>query len=283
MICDCHVNIWNQEHVKPCFSRQLARVRPGSVGMRADADTIYEAMRPVDKAIIFSLRYGDSIGIEGDDDVTAAAVRKYPDKFIGFAYADPRRDRCLDDLRRSVEELGLKGVKFGPIYNRVPLDDPRLDPVYRFCIDNDLPLTLHMGTTYPRDCPADLGRPIYVEPVALRYPELKIVMAHLGHPWFEECIIIVRKQPNVYADISALHYRPWQFYNMLITAQEYRSADKLYFGTDFPFAEVAESITGLKEINHLVEGTNLPRVSDETIDSILYANPLNAWWHKALS
>src|SRR6266481_3704883 len=81
MICDCHVNIWNPEHVRPSFEQQLSRVRPGDVGMRADADSIYEAMRDVDRAILFTLGYGDSIGIEGDDDVTAAAVRKYPHKF----------------------------------------------------------------------------------------------------------------------------------------------------------------------------------------------------------
>ncbi len=282
MICDCHVNIWNPEHVLPSFTQQLARVRPGGVGLNADADTIYEAMEHVDKAILFTLRYGDSIGIEGNDEVTAAAVRKYPDKFVGFAYVDPRQDDYMEMLKRAVEDLGLKGVKYGPIYNRVALDDRRLDAVYQYCVAADLPLTLHMGTTYPRDCPIDLGRPIHVEPLALRYPDLKIVMAHLGHPWFEDCIAIVRKQPNVYADISALYYRPCQFYNMLITAQEYRSADKLYFGTDFPFAAVDESIEGLKGINRIIEGTSLPRVSDETIEMILHSNPFATWWHSPL-
>jgi predicted TIM-barrel fold metal-dependent hydrolase len=283
MICDCHVNIWNPEHVRPSFEQQLSRVRPGDVGMRADADSIYEAMHDVDRAILFTLGYGDSIGIEGDDEVTAAAVRKYPHKFIGFAYVDPRRSDCMQRLRHAIEELALKGVKFGPIYNRVPLDDARMTPVYDYCVANDLPLTLHMGTTYPRDCPIDLGRPIHAEPIALRYPDLKIIMAQLGHPWFEECIAIIRKQPNVFADISALHYRPWQFYNMLITAQEYRSADKLYFGTDFPFARVRESINGLKGVNKLTEGTSLPRVSVATIDTILHADPLKTWWHSAFA
>ena len=48
-------------------------------------------MARVDKAIVFSLRYADSAGIDGDDEVTARAVRKYPDKFVGFAAVDPRR------------------------------------------------------------------------------------------------------------------------------------------------------------------------------------------------
>jgi predicted TIM-barrel fold metal-dependent hydrolase len=279
VICDCHVNIWNPEHVRPSFHQQLKRVRPGEVGLKADADTIAAAMAAVDHAIVFTLRYGDSIGIEGDDAVTAAAVQKYPGKLVGFAYMDPRRPDYMDALRHSVSTLGLRGVKFGPIYNRVPLSDPRMDAVYRYCVENDLPLTLHMGTTYPRDCSIELGRPGPVEEIALRFPDLKIVMAHVGHPWFEECMVIARKQPNVYADVSALHYRPWQYYNILITAQEYKTADKLYFGTDFPFAAVEESIDGLRSINRLVSGTGLPPVSNETIEGIIHADPFANWWH----
>jgi predicted TIM-barrel fold metal-dependent hydrolase len=280
MTVDCHVNIWEERHALPSFAAQLGRVRQGEVGLKADADTLYRAMAGVDRAIVFALRYGDSIGIESDDETTAAAVAKYPDKLIGFAYVDPRRPAYLEELRYAVETLGLRGVKYGPIYNGVPLDDPRMEPVYRYCIANDLPLTLHMGTTYTAQSPIDLGRPIHVEPIARRFPDLTIVMAHMGHPWCEECIVVTRKQPRVFAEISALHYRPWQFYNMLIAAQEYRVVDKLFFGTDFPFTTVEESLAGLRGVNRQVEGTALPRVGDATIEGIIQSDPLRHWWRQ---
>ena len=174
--------------------------------------------------------------------------------------------------------MDFKGIKFGPIYNGVPLSDSRLDVVYKFCIKNDLPLTLHMGTTYSRNSPLDLGRPIHVDPIAEKYPRLKIILAHMGHPWFEECIAVVRKNENVYCEISALFYRPWQFYNMLITAQEYRIVDKMFFGTDFPFSSVEESLEGLRKVNRVVGNSCLPKVSQDTIDSIIHSNPLEHWW-----
>ena len=196
-IVDCHVNIWDDRHVLPAFAEQTATARSGgSVGVRADADTLYRAMADVDQAIIFSLRYGDSAGIDGDDEVTAAAVAKYPDKFVGFACVDPRRADCMELLRHAVEDLGLRGVKYGPIYNGVHLNDPRMEPIYAYCVKHDLPLTMHMGTTFARNAPAELGRPIYVDDVARRHPDLKMVMAHMGHPWYEECIVVARKQPN---------------------------------------------------------------------------------------
>lgn len=285
MIVDCHVNIFEDRHITPVLREQTRFARPGAMSYKADADTLYAAMAEVDRAIIFSLRYADSSGIDGDDEVTAAAVAKYPDKFTGFAALDPRRPDAMDLLEHAIHDLKLKGVKFGPIYNGVSLLDPRMEPFYRFLVRHNLPLTMHMGTTYARNAPADLGRPIHVEEIALRHPELKMVMAHMAHPWFEECIVIARKQPNVYCEVSALFYRPWQFYNILVAAQEYtiHDRDKIFWGTDFPYSAVAESLAGLRGINHLVEGTNLPRVSQATIDAIIHANPFAHWWHGGLT
>ena len=61
-----------------------------------------------------------------------------------------------------------------------------------------------------------------------------MIMAHMGHPWYEECIVVARKQPNVYCEVSAIFYRPWQFYNALMSAVEYGAAHKLLFGSDYP-------------------------------------------------
>lgn len=276
--CDCHVNIWNDEDVLPLYHQQLARVRAGDVAPKADADTLNVEMADVDRAIVFALGYADSIGIQSSDETTAACVAKYPDKFVGFAYVDPRRPDCMERLRHAHRTLGLKGVKFGPIYNGVALSDPRLDPVYAYCQANNLPMTMHMGTTFARTAPIEMGRAIHVEPVALRYPDLTIVMAHMGHPWHEDAIVVARKQPRVFLEVSAIHYRPWQYYNSLICAQEYKVTDKIYFGTDFPFARVDESVEGLLQINDQLEGTRLPRVSDETMQRILLSDPLADWW-----
>ena len=276
--CDCHVNIWTDEQVTPLWGQLQGRVRKGDLAPKADADTLYAEMAHVEKAIVFALRYGDAIGIEGNDETTAAAVAKYADKFVGFAYVDPRRADCMEMLRHGIEDLGLKGAKFGPIYNGVHLSDPRLDPVYEYLQKNNLPLTMHMGTTFARNAPVELGRAIHVEPVAMRFPDLTMIMAHMGHPWYEECIVVARKQPNVFCEVSALSYRPWQYYNILMCAQEYRIADKIFFGTDFPFARVDESVAGLLGINDQLEGTKLPRVSTETMDHILDSNPFAVWW-----
>ena len=280
MIVDCHVNIFEAQHVLPGVGEERVKMRADAFEWKADADTIHAAMSEVDRAILFTLRYGDSAGVEGDDEVTAAAIAKYPEKFVGFAYVDPRRPDYLELLRHAVEDLGLKGVKFGPIYNRVAVDDPRLTPVYEYLVERDIPITMHMGTTYIADCPMDMGRPIHVERVALRFPDLKMVLAHMGHPWQDECIVLIRKQPNVYAEISGLYHRPWGFYTMLVTAQEYQVTDQIFFGTDFPIFGVAETMAGLRNVNDVAGESGLPRISEETVERILHSNPFEHWWHE---
>lgn len=281
MIVDCHVNIYDPNQMLPLYAQQSAIARPGGFALESDCETIYKAMADVDKAIIFSLRYADSIGIDGDDEVTARAVAKYPDKFIGFAAVDPRRPDAMDLLVHAIEDLKLKGVKFGPIYNGVSLLDPRMQPVYKYLVKNNLPLTMHMGTTYGNNAPIHCGRPLDVDTIAHQYPDLKMIMAHMGHPWYEECVVVARKNPNVYCEVSALYYRPWQYYSILICAQEYTITErpKIFFGTDFPFTSVRDSIEGLQRINDQVEGTRLPRVAQTTIDGIIHSNPLEHWWH----
>lgn len=98
--------------------------RADAVELPCNPDIVENAMRDVDRAIVFSLRYADSIGINGDDEVTARLVARDPKKFIGFACIDPRMPNCMDLLVHAIEDLKLKGVKFGPIYNGVSLLDP---------------------------------------------------------------------------------------------------------------------------------------------------------------
>lgn len=281
MIVDCHVNVYEDSQILPLYGQIAGIARAGGFKIQADPATVEAAMRDVDRAIVFSLRYADSIGIDGDDEVTARLVARDPKKFVGFACLDPRMPDCMDLLVHAVEDLGLKGVKFGPIYNGVSLLDPRLEPVYRYLVKKNLPLTMHMGTTFGQNAPIEYGRPLDVDTVARRHPDLKMIMAHMGHPWYEECIVVARKNANVYCEVSALYYRPWQFYNILVCAQEYGivARDKIFWGTDFPFTTVADSIAGFKRVNDQIEGTKLPRIADETIDRILYSNPLAHWWH----
>ena len=99
-------------------------------------------------------------------------------------------------------------------------------------------------------------------------------MAHIGHPWQVDCCVVIRKHPNVYADLSANFYRPWAYYNAFRAVTEWNVWHKLLFGSDFPIVHPQETIDHFWTINDILEGTALPRVPTEKFHEILERNSL---------
>jgi predicted TIM-barrel fold metal-dependent hydrolase len=229
-------------------------------------------MAGVDKAIVFGLRAFHS-GLWVPNDYIAAYAASHPDKIIGFGAIDPTTDPIEETLEEIVR-LKLRGVKLGPIYQNIHPTDPRMMKVYDFCQAHQLSIMIHQGTTFVRTGPLKFALPILLDDVAIEFPQLRMIIAHLGHPWVAETLVLIRKHPHLYSDISALHYRPWQFYNALILAKEYGVLGKLLFGSDYPFTTPEAQIDGLRNINHFAEGTNLPRLSSEEIERLIYSPTL---------
>jgi hypothetical protein len=113
-----------------------------------------------------------------------------------------------------------------------------------------------------------------MDEIAMRYPDLKIIMAHMGHPWQADTCVVIRKHPNLYADISGTFYRPFSFWEQLVKAAEWNVLHKILLGSDFPVATLQETIDGLRNINRIVAGTNLPRVPEGAIEEIIERDSL---------
>src|SRR4029079_8059674 len=144
------------------------------------------------------------------------------------------------------------GIKLLPISAALNPNEPRLDPIWEYAVRQKLPVLLHTGTTFVAQAPLDCTWPHLLDSVAIRYPELKMILAHLSHPYEHECVAVIRKHPNVYADISALHYRPFQLYHSLMLVQEDGVWDKVLFGNDYPFTTVNATVESLRRLNDML-------------------------------
>lgn len=275
MIVDCHSHIWEYPgHLTDEFVREAnARARGRPMDLHVPPERHWKAMQKVDRVIVFGMRASHS-GILTPNEYIADYVRQHPKKVIGFASVDPWRDQVRDTLEHAIDKLGLRGVKLGPIYQNIHPTDSHMMFIYEFCEAKKIPILIHQGTTFPRKAPLKYSFPVQLEDVALQFPDLKMVIAHMGHPWIDDTIVLIRKQPNLYADISALHYRPWQFYNALILAKEYGVLNKLLFGSDFPFTTPEATIAALRDFNKMAEGTNLPRLTPEEIEGLIHSPTL---------
>lgn len=269
-----HTHTWNaSQHFSPETVRETDLSRGYPLDLSVGLEAFLEDMVPFERIVVFGLK-ARLTGYWVPDEYVAEFVSQAPAKLIGFASCDPTQPGHFDELRAAIEQLGLRGVKMGPIYAGFDPRDPICDPTYTYCQENGIPILFHTGTTFNRNAPLGYSRPWLFDEVAIRFPELHMVLAHAGHPFSEECLVVIRKHPHVYADVSALFYRPWQFYNSLLAAQEYNVTHKLLFGTDYPFASTQESIDGLRNINHVTGNSGLPLIKDETIEGILQRDAL---------
>ncbi|MSR53321.1 MAG: amidohydrolase [Gemmataceae bacterium] len=275
MIIDVHSHAWEYpRHFGDDFRRQAKRAR---AGVEVDLTVRYEAYRheaPAEtRTIVFGGKARNS-GLWVEDQFVADYVRAYPETLIGFLSVDPTQPGWEREMVEGHRDLGMRGIKLLPMYAGFQPDDSRLDPLWRYATEHRLPVLLHTGTTFISQAPLDCTLPRHIDRVAIRFPEVKIIMAHLSHPYEGECVVTIRKHPNVYADVSALHYRPFQLYHSLMLVQEYGVWDKVLFGSDYPFTTVNASVDGLRKLNAMLEGTALPRLNEDAIEAMIHRDSL---------
>ncbi len=113
----------------------------------------------------------------------------------------------LKKLEEWMESGAIVGIKFYTGYQHFYPNDERCLPVYKLCMKYNLPVVFHSGDTLAGVVPnpkVKYSHPLNIDDVAADFPELKIVIAHMGNPWLTDCAELMYKNPNVYADISGL-------------------------------------------------------------------------------
>ena len=199
-----------------------------------------------------------------DNDDMAAKIGEHSDRFIGFAHHSIENSDALPELKRAIEQLGLKGYKmFGPLVNR-PLHDEALMPVWQYLSDNQLPVLIHFGL---------LGRaggivehqnmsPLAIFQVAREFPDLPIIIPHFGAGYFKELLHLCWSCPNVYVDTSGSNqWVRWMPYPLDLETLfrktfELIGPERIIFGTDsngfprgFSYRYLQDQVRVCREIN----------------------------------
>ncbi len=126
-----HTHAWDAGlHFQPETIRESDRSRGYPLDLTVILAEFLEDMQPFEKVVVFGLK-ARLTGYWVPDDYIAQFVARAPEKLVGFASCDPTQPGYMDDLRYAVEGLGLKGVKFGPIYAGIDPRDPCLRPCLR--------------------------------------------------------------------------------------------------------------------------------------------------------
>ena len=200
----------------------------------------------IDKSVLLAVDWGLArhlgdlkLSVEEINKTYADAVQKHPQRLIAFAGIDPRRDKAPEMIGRFLKERGMKGIKFHTAAGFYS-NDKVCYPIYEKALEYGVPVLFHTGEVlkplYFKYC-----QPIYVQEVAIDFPDLPIILAHTGGCWYPEAVAICNNTTNVYLDLSLWQtrlLRPVAFYRALRTLLDSVSWRRVLFGSDYPFLKL---------------------------------------------
>lgn len=192
--------------------------------------------------MLISAWYGPRNVLISNDEV-AEFVAQSGGKLAGVGSVDISKPmRAMHEARRCVEQLGFKAIRVLPWLWEVPPTDRRFYPVYAACCELGVPFCTQIGHTGPL-MPSEVGRPIYLDQVAIDFPELTIVAGHIGYPWTDEAIAVATKHENFYIDTSA--YTVKRYPDALIKYMRGHGARKVLFGSNYPMIMPGRALDSL--------------------------------------
>jgi predicted TIM-barrel fold metal-dependent hydrolase len=191
--------------------------------------------------VVFTVDHERGLGLKRiSNEEVAESAAEHGDVAIPFASIDPARGKMgVREARRLIQHFGVKGFKFHPSVQGFYPNDHDAYPLYEVIAEAKLPALFHTGQTgIGAGMPGGGGirlkyaNPIYLDDVAVDFPDMPIVMAHPSVPWQDEALSIATHKPQVYIDLSG--WSPKYFPSQLVQYANTLLKYKVLFGTDYP-------------------------------------------------
>ena len=153
MIIDCHTHVWKYpDHLSDTLAEEGGLMRSDPVEMTVDLDDHFRAMAGVDRAIVLATAFGYS-GLSVPNEYVAEYVQTHPEKLIGFASVDPNDKGAPEKLEHAIKNLGLRGLKLGPIYQNFDPAGEDAMRVYERAGALGIPILFHQAPRSPGSPP----------------------------------------------------------------------------------------------------------------------------------
>jgi len=185
-----------------------------------------------------------------DPKIVLDATKKYPNRFFGLMGIDPFAGmKGVTELERYVVDHGFVGAHVVPHWFGMSPDDERLFPFYAKCLELDIPIQIHIGSSLvhsPAQQLLSLGSPDSLDEIAYTMPFLKMVATNSGWPWVEELVSASNKHENIYIviDKHPVTAMGWPLFNYMKSW----GINRVLFGADFPSRRYEEVLAELDEL-----------------------------------
>ena len=205
--------------------------------------------------VIFPVDMESSTGlVRVPNEEVAEAAAENPDVLIPFASIDPAKGRMgAREARRLIEQFGVRGFKFHPSMQAFYPNDRSAYVLYEVIAEAHLPAVFHTGHSGIGTGMRGGGgvrlkysNPIYLDDVAVDFPDMPIIMAHPSFPWQDEALSVCLHKPQVYIDLSG--WSPRYFPPQLIQYANTLLKHKVLFGSDYPLIAPDRWLTDFEQI-----------------------------------
>lgn len=302
MIVDCHVHVWRYpEH----FPNKKGMIRSQPARRKNWTDEQWKKMwdNPIEnyfaessriaKALLVGIHSHEALGMYTANDYVKSVVDQYPDKLDWACVILPTEPEAVEEVERCYE-LGCVALgECAPGYGMYYANDPRAYKVWAKAQELELPVIIHGGFSQPTPLRMKYCDLNAIDDMAMDFPDLKIVLCHLGYPEYEMASNLIHKHSNLFGGVEWLtmlgnldrrvqiKYLPqvdYAWYTHFLypilyhLSGNFGDTDDLIFGTDWSASGGDRSVEIFENINELTKKHNLPEIPDEIIHKLLHEN-----------
>ncbi len=237
----CYTNTQEWIDCQGPYVAALAKYWNRDWSAKTEDDVIAEFEGAGIEACLVALDLETTIGTRPcDNDYVHAMWKRHPDRVVQcWGTVDPFKDTAIDEAIHAVKDLGMFGFHFHPIMQHFAVNDERFYPLFETINGLGAAVMIDVGTTgMGAGMPGGMGakirhaHPLALDDLASDFPDLTILAAHPGWPWYEEMTAVALHKGNVYWEMSG--WAPKYFPEPLKRDMRGRLQDKIMFGSDYP-------------------------------------------------
>ncbi|MEO8200605.1 MAG: amidohydrolase family protein [Gemmatimonadota bacterium] len=275
-VTDLHIHIQPWHQMKPAVLEVMRKGKEGHwerlVQLMEDPGALLKVMDASGIQRVGLINY-PSQDLMGFDDSTNDFAARYassaPERLLPFGGVHPRFTKDpTGDVDRLID-LGIRCFKIHPPHQLFPANAytsglDSLAAIYRRLEERGVPVMIHTGTSIFPGARSKWGNPLEIDDVAIDFPDLRILMAHGGRPfWMEEAFFVLRRHKNVNLELSGIP--PARILEYFPRLSEI--AHKTFWGTDWPSP-------GVKDMKQNLDQFLALPLSSEVQRAILSENSL---------
>ncbi len=240
-------------HIHTSFNRKDFLETARKIGNKFSINELNKQLKEnhVEYAVSITSNRTDTTPLEYESIIALSKAYKC---ILGVLGINPSKinNSSIKKIEKGIKLGLIKGLKIYPGYYYTYPNDKRYNAFYHLAEKYKIPVIIHCGDTYKKEALVKYAHPLNVDDVAVRFPNVNFIIAHMGNPWILDAAEIIYKNDNVYADLSGLFIgnKDSKFTkNKVLEAFDYiDNYDKLIYGSDWPLVNMKSYIKIIKEI-----------------------------------